>query len=831
MRDLKFALRMLARTPFITAVAIMSLALGIGANAAIYSMFDQMLVQSLPVDAPDRLVNFSAPGPKFGSTSCGNAGGCEDVFSYPMFIDLQESGSGFEGIAAHVGFGANLSAEGQTVAAEGMLVSGSYFPLLGVTPAMGRLLQPADDAVPGQNFVTVLGWNYWQNQLGGDPSVLNTSMVINGQNMTVVGIAPRGFDGTTLGSQPDVYVPISMRGQMNPGWEGFENRRSYWAYLFGRLAPGATVEQAGAELNTVYRGIIQEVEAPLQEGVSDQTMQRFRAREIEFAEGQRGQSSLHSEVKTPLLLLMVITGLVLLIACANVANLLLARGAKRAQEMAIRGSIGATRGQLLRQLLVESSLLALLGGIVSLGVAYGTLVSIARILPPEAAALLELTIRPSVILFTAAISLGTGLIFGLYPAVHSTRMDLSSVLKDSTGQPSGSRGAARFRTGLVTAQIAVSMMLLATAGLFIRSLANLSRVDLGLQTDNMITFSISPELNGYEPAGSLALFQQVEEGLAAIPGVTAVSAAMVPALGGSSWGTNVEVEGFESGPDIDSNSRYNAVGPGYFATLGTPLLAGREFAAGDDADQPGVAIVNEAFTRKFGLPGREAVGMRMSTGGDELDIEIIGVVQDAKYAEVKDEIPPLFFLPYRQDDNLGFLNFYVRTGVTPESIMRSAPQVVAGLDANLPVEELKTMEQQVRESLLLDRLIGTLSMAFAALATLLAGVGLYGVLSYTVAQRTREIGLRMALGAAAGRVRGMVLRQVGWMVGIGALVGGAAAVLLGRYAGSLLYELQTFDPLVLSVVAILLAAVSLMAGFLPAHRASKVDPMEALRYE
>jgi len=831
LRDLKLALRMLARTPFVTAVAVLSLALGIGANAAIYSVFDQMLVRPLPVQDPATLVNLSAPGPKPGSTQCNQSGPCDDVFSYRMYRDLERADNGLAGIAGHRAFGANLAADGQTVSAEGTLVSGSYFAVLGLSPTLGRLLQPADDEAVGQGFVTVLSWGYWQNQLGGDPAALNRTLVINGQSMTIVGVAPRGFEGTTLGSKPDVFVPLSMRAAVDPGFDNFDNRRAYWIYAFGRLRPDRSLQQATAELNTVYRAIINDIEAPLQEEMSDQTMLRFRAREVTVTPGTRGQSDLHGEVRTPLLMLLIITGVVLLIACANVANLLLARGAKRGQEMAIRGSLGASRLQLLRQLLSESLLLAVLGGLAGLGVAYGTLVFIASILPPEASSLLELRIRPSVVAFTAAVSLGTGLIFGLYPALHSTRADLVTMLKSTAGQPSGARAAARFRSALVTAQIALSMALLVTAGLFIRSLMNLSRVDLGIRTDNMVTFSISPMLNGYDSLGIRTLFQRVEEELAALPSVTAVSAALVPVLGGSSWGSGVRVEGFEWGPDVDNGSRFNGVSAGYFATMGIPLLAGREFAEADDADQPSVAIVNEAFTRKFNLGGREAVGKRMSFGGEELDVEIVGVVQDSKYSEVKDEIPPVFAIPYRQDGTVGSINFYVRSGVDSDAILRAIPGVIASLDANLPVEELKTMDDQVKESLVLDRLIGTLSAAFALLATLLAGVGLYGVLSYTVAQRTREIGLRMALGAAADKVRGMVLAQVGRMVLVGGAVGIAAALLLGRAASSLLYELEGLDPLVVLSVAALLAVVSFAAGYLPALRASRVDPMEALRYE
>ncbi|MEZ4416917.1 MAG: ABC transporter permease [Gemmatimonadota bacterium] len=835
MADLKLALRTLSKTPFVTLVAILSLALGIGANAAIYSMFDEMLIQPLPVQNPDELVNLANPGPKPGSQSCGQAGGCDEVFSYPMFRDLEAADAGFSGLAAHVNFGANLALSDRTTDGQGLLVSGSYFPVLGVTPALGRLLGPEDDRTIGGHPVAVLSFGFWRRQLGSDPGVLNRVITVNGQPLTVVGVASRAFTGTTLGNLPDVFVPLTMRSQMVRGWEGFENRRTYFLYLFGRLQPGLTAEQAEGRVNTVYSGLLADVEAPLQTGMSEETMTAFLAKRVTVKPGQRGQSSLHADVKVPLIMLLTITGLVLLIACANIANLLLARGAGRGQEMAIRGSLGGSRKQLLRPLIVESLTLAVLGGVASLLIARWTLVFIGSALPPQAAGMMSLTLRPQVVIFTAAISIGTGFLFGLYPALHSTRPDLVTMLKSVTGQASGSRSAARFRSSLVTAQVALSMALLVAAGLFIKSLTNVSRIDLGLVPDNIVQFTVSPVRNGYEAERSRVLFGRIEEELGALPGVTSVSAARVAVIGGSSWGTDVRVQGFESGPDIDSNSRYNQVGADYFSMLSVPLLAGREFTTADALGGANVAIVNEAFARKFGLDGADAVGkfMRPSFGppAEELNTEIVGVVKDAKYNDVKDDIPPVFFVPYRQDESIGALTFYARTAGDPEAVQRAIPDVIRRLDANLPVEDLKTLDRQIKENLVTDRLISTLASAFAALATLLAAVGLYGVLAFTVTQRTREIGLRMALGADAGQVRGMVLRQVGRMLVVGAVVGLVLAVLLGKAAASLLFGLSGSDPFVIGAVAAVMTAVAFTAGYLPAARASKVDPMVALRYE
>ena len=520
----------------------------------------------------------------------------------------------------------------------------------------------------------------------------------------------------------------------------------------------------------------------------------------------------------------------LLIACANIANLLLARAAGRASEMALRLSIGASRGQLVVQLLTESVLLAVFGGLAGLLVARWTLDLIASQLPTNAVETLTFELDPPVLIFAAVLTLGTGLLFGLFPALHSTRPDLLPTLKGQAGQPGGGRAAKRFRATLATVQIAMSMALLVSAGLFTRSLMNVSRVDLGLKIDDLVTFRVSPELNGYTHERAQVFFNRLEEELARLPGVTAVTCAAVPSLGNSNWGNDVSVEGFPTGPDVDNNSRYNEVGPGYFRAMGIPLMAGREFSTSDIVAAPKVAIVNEAFVKKFNL-GRDAVGKRMGESDGKLDTEIVGVVRNAKYSAVKGEIPPLYFSPYRQDDSVGRLSFYVRTASDSNRLVTAIPKVVAGLDANLPVENVRTMPEQVRDNVFLDRFISVMSASFAILATLLAAVGLYGVLAYTVAQRTREIGLRMALGAAPERVRAMILRQVAMMTVVGGAIGLTAAIAVGRLAESMLYQLKGWDPAVLVGAAVALSLVALGAGLIPASRASRIDPMRALRYE
>ena len=832
MQNLKLAARMLIRTPFVTAIAILSLALGIGANSAIFSLFDQMLLTPLPVPAPEQLVNLSSPGPKPGSQSCGNAGSCDEVFSYLMFRDLEREQSVLTGLAAHVSFGASLAIKSEPMAGSGLLVSGSYFPTLQVQPALGRLFVPADDEVLGANYIAVLAHTFWQNRFGADPGVVGQTMIINGGTYQIIGVAPAKFDGTTLGARPDVYVPISMRTAVSPGFTRFENRQVYWAYLFGRRKPGVSVDQASAALNAIYRPIITDIEAPLQAGMSDGTMQQFRTKTLGVVAGPQGQSSVDDEARTPLYLLFGVTGVVLLIACANIANLLLARGAGRAAEMGVRLALGANRRQLLSLLLTESVLLALLGGAASLVVAQWTLTFIGTLLPPDAVRTLQFELQPSVVVFAGVLSIGTGIFFGMFPALHSTRNDLISVIRAGAGQLTGGKAAARFRASLVTLQITLSMALLVSAGLFLKSLMNVSRVDVGYQLDNFVTFGVGPVRAGYDTLRAAVYFARVEEELAAIPGVTGVTSAQVALLAGNNWGTGVRVQGFEGGPDVDNGSRYNEVGGGYFTTLGVTLIDGRDIAASDIAKGSKVAVVNQTFAKKFGLD-RDAVGkfMGASSTRDSLDMQIVGLVPDVKYSDVKDTIPPVFYTPWRQDQSVGYLSYYVKTSLPPEQLLTTIPTVLKAIDPTIPVEDLKTMPQQIRENVFLDRMISILSAAFAILATLLAGVGLYGVLSYTVSQRTREIGVRMALGADAAKVRGLVLRQVAIMTLIGGAIGIAAALGLGQAARSLLFGLEGHDALVFSISILLLAVVALAAGFVPARRAASVNPMAALRYD
>jgi predicted permease len=826
-QDVRYALRMFRRAPGFTAVAVLTLALGIGANAAVFSTFYRFLLRPLPVSDPDQLVNLVAPGPKPGPKSCGIIGTCDSLFSYPMFRDLERVQTVFTGLAAHRDFDVNLGAHDQTVQGTGMLVSGSYFAVLGLRPALGRLLGPDDDRNVGASEVVVLSHAFWQAHLGGRAEAIGETVFVNGQALSVVGVTPQGFDGATAGLKPQVFVPITMRWRMQPWPESPpENRRGYWVYLFARLKPGTALEQARTAIDPGYRAIINDVEAPLQRGLSDQAMRQFRAKGIRLEPGSRGQSEVFARVQVPFTLLIGVTALVLLIACVNVANLLLARAAARSRELATRLSLGATRRRLIAQLLTESSMLAFVAAIASLLVARWTMSLVRSQRPGD----LTSDLDTAALIVTAALAVGTSIAVGLFPALLTARPDVLATLKAQSGQPAGGRRAARIRTSLATAQVALSMVLIVLAGLFTKSLANVIHVETGVNTDGMVTFAISPQRNGYDPSRAAALFERLGEEIAALPGVTAVGSSTTPLFSGNERVTTAFVEGFEIGPDTDHSTRYDEIGAGYFRTLGIPLVSGREFTHDDSEGATKVAIVNERFARKFGL-GDDAVGKRMSRATRNLDLQIVGLVRDTKHSSLTDAAAPMYFVPHRQGSRRpGFMTFFVRTA-NAQGIMPSIRHVVLRHDRNLPIEALQTMDEQLREAMAPQRLMGVMTGAFAVLATLVAAIGLYGVVACTVAQRTAEIGLRMALGATRARVRWMVLRQVGLIAMIGGAVGLASAILVGRAAQALLFRLQFHDAGVIALSIVVLTLVALAAGLVPANRAARVDPMRALKYE
>jgi predicted permease len=828
--DVRYSLRGLARRPLFTSVVVLTLALGIGVNVAMYSIFAQLLLRPLPVSEPERLVNFSSPNAGTDNSSCNNAGDCRSVFSYPMFRDLARVDGPFTGIAAHRYLEANLAYDGQSIAGYAMLVSGSYFPILGITPALGRLLGPGDDAVDGEAAAAILSFDYWQNALGGDPQAIGKTLVVNGKPLTIVGVAPERFHGTTVGGHADVYVPITFRWRINANLEPTDSREKRWAYLFARLRPGVSIEQAEAETDTAYRAILNDVEAPLLKDAGARDLAALRAQTLKLEPGARGQSGIRGVARTPLTLLLAATSFVLLIACVNVANLMLVRIAGRSAEIAVRTSLGASALRIAWQMAVEVLVLTALAATASVPLTVAALRGIGTLLPEFAVELFDVPLDPAMLGITAALALVSAGLFGIGPALKLARMMPAQTLRAGGTHSTAGKAATRLRSALTSAQIGLSMTLLVLAGWFAQSLVNATRVDLGIRTDSLVTFEIAPERNGYSLPRAAALFDRLARELEALPGIVSVASATVPLLQGSTWSSNVAIEGVKVGRGIDANVFTNYVSPKFFSTVETPLLAGRNFTEADAADRPKVAIVNERFLAKFGLD-RSVVGKRMSFGqGGPLDIEIVGVAQDAKYSDVKLPTPPQVFAP-RSLGAVNSLNFYIRSGSGPLAVRAGVEQVLARLDPNLPLVQYRTMRDIVRENLFVDRLMSALAVALAILATLLASLGLYGAVAYGVAQRTRELGLRLALGAPPGRLRAMVLRQVASMAVTGGALGLAAAALFGHAARSLLFDLSPSDPRVLSIAVVTLGAVVAAAGYLPARRAARVDPVIALRSE
>lgn len=827
-QDLRYAFRRMRRSPVFSIVAIASLAIGIGANTVVFSLFNEVLLRPLSVPDPSALVNLSVPGPHYGSVSCNQAGSCDSVLSYPMFRDLERQQTVLTGLAGYWLFGANLAYDGQTLSGRGAMVSSSYFSVLQLAPTLGRLIGPDDDRAPDGAAVVVLSYAYWVDRFGAAPDVVGKTMAVNGHSMTIVGVGPRNFSGTTVGAPAQVFAPITMRSRLEPGFNDFNVRQSYWVYAFGRLKPGVSIEQARAALDGQHHAILTSVELPLMTKASDDDRVQFLARKLLVDPGAEGQSILHRLAKPIVTMLFVVTGIVLVIACANLANLLLARSAARATELAVRASIGASRRRLVGQLLVEACALSLLGAAAGLILGEWLLAAVRQALAPVGIPNLDVHLDWRVLAFSMGVALLTGVIFGVFPALHSTRVNLASALKHQAAQSSGARSAARFRAAMILAQMTLSTILLVSAGLFARSLANVSRIDIGIKVDHLVTFTIWPRLNGYTFASSRDLFQRVEERLAVTPGVERASASNIAIVAGNNRGGDVRVETPSHPEGVTQHSAYAAVGPGFFETVGIPLVAGRGFTAADRVGAPNVVVVNEAFAKQAGL-GPEIVGKRICNCDGPLDAEIVGLVRDAKYSGIKDTVPAVYYTPYRQSGSLATATFYVRTPLDPASFLKTIPAVMATLDPNLPIEDLRTMEDQVRVNELGDRALVTLSLSFALIATLLAAIGLYGVLAYSVAQRTRELGLRIALGAAPGQVRRLVLRSVVWLTSIGGLLGAGAAFALGRTIESLLYEMKSRDPWVFVSAVAVLVCVALLAGFVPAWRASRIAPMAALK--
>jgi predicted permease len=833
MQDLRYATRALVRRPLVTSVAVLSLALGIGVNTAIFSLFDRLILRRLPVPSPDEIVLVTSPGPKPGSRSTDDfTGGVDSIFSYPLFRDLERLEDDGLQIAAHASFGASVAYDGSSSGAGGLLVSGHYFPALGVSPAIGRLLGPQDDRAPGGHPVVVLSHDFWRTRFGADPGIVNRTLIVNGGAMTIVGVAPSGFTGITALQRPQIFVPLAMAEQVfrDPAWNGLSARNNHWLYLFARSEPGISRQRAEELVNVSFAGLIRDVEYPaLQTGMGDTDREAFQKRRLYLQDGARGANGNRRAIQSVFALLFAVTGFVLAIACANVANILLAQAAARATEMSVRLSLGASTYRIVRLLLTEATLLGALGGAGALAVGNLTIRGMLAILPSDGP-VLQPVLDTRLFAFTLTVGLLTSVAFGLFPAMHAVRAALASGAHPA--RVSGSRTAARFRASMAVTQLALATGLLAVAGLLVVSLVNTARVDLGITREGLITFGLSPSLNGYTPEQTAQFFDRLDAELRAVPGVTSVTATTIAILSQSNWGNSVTVEGFDAGPGVNTNASAARVGINYFRTLGIPLLAGREFTDADTKGSPHVAVVNEAFARKFNLVD-QVVGKRMALGAGlntPLDIEIVGLVRDAKYDQVRDPAPPQFVMPYRQADT-GAVTFYVRAGPETPAVLRAIPAVVGRLDANLPISNLRTMDDQIWYDTSGDRALTITSSALAALAVVLAAIGLYAVLAYGIAQRLREIGIRIALGATPRNIRGLVLGQVSRIGIVGVLIGAALALGLGRLSQTLLFGVESTAPAIIGGAVVLALAVAFAAAAVPARRATLVQPVEVLRAE
>ena len=827
--DLRLAIRSLRRSPLFATVAVLSLALGIGANTAIFTLIDQILLRKLPVKAPDQLVMLFQRGSHNGS----NMG--SRMHSYPIYQDYQQKAEPLAEVLCRRLVPASVSVGNQTERVQAEMVSGNYFSMLGVSPALGRVFSSKeDDQVFMGHPVVVLGYDYWSTRFARDPSVIGKKILVNNYPMEIVGVSAKGFAGLDPAESPEIRVPILMKDAMAPdwGWLHMDDRRARWVQVFARLKPGYTVDSAKAPMQGLFTQTrTYEMTLPAAKNWSQYSRDQFMKGQLIVESAAMGYSNLRNDFSTPLVVLMCMVGLVLLIACANVANLLIARAFMRQREIAVRLSLGASRTRLVRQLLVESLTLSFIGGFVGLCLAFVLTRGLLALVPNGTQPLL-ISPRPDgrILAFSVALTFLTGIVFGLVPALRASRPDPWTTLKDTVGSIAGTGGSLFLRKGLVTAQVALSFLLLFGAGLFVKSLQNLKTTDTGIAMDNLLTFQLAPALSGYSEQRAVQFNRDLLERLRSAAGVKSAAFAVVPVLSGDEWDSSTAVEGHRFADGEDQQAFMNAFSPGYFEAMHIPILEGRDFRQSDVVEQTTVAIVNKAFADHF-FPGKSAIGKRLGRGGGnnaKLTIEIVGVVANSLYEGPREGVHRQVFTPNWGKNSVVF---YVRSNVASASTFNAIRNEVKQLDATMPIYSMKTLEGQLDETLLTDRLIALLSAGFGMLATLLASIGLYGVMAFVVARRRKELGIRLALGAQPGLVIWMVMREVLALLAIGLAVGIPAAMALGRYVSTVLYGIKPSDPYMATSTILLLTLVSAAAGLIPARRASRIDPILALRYE
>lgn len=825
LQDLQYAWRMLRKSPGFTSVAILTLAFGIGANTAIFSLVNALMLKMLPVSNPGELVVIGDPQ-AVHSRSSGDPR--VDLFSHPLYRELNSGNSVFTGmLASGEAHRLRITATdtGNQIAgnATGVLVSGNYFSVLGVNALYGRVITPEDDSAAGAHPVAVVSYNFWRDNLGQNTNAVGKAVRINNSPFTIVGVTPPGFFGDTIGDDQALWIPVTMQEQVVTGRKWLEDYESSWMHLIGRLKPGVSIEQARANLNLLLQ---QQLNGPLAAKLTKDDIENLKAAKIQVVAGGSGFSELRGDFRQPLILLMIIVGLVLVIACVNVANLLLARATSRQKEIAVRMAIGAAPGRMVRQLLTESVFLAFAGGALGLLVAqWGTkaLLKLSRTSELEAA----LDVR--VFLFTAAVCLLTGILFGLIPALRARDVSVSLTLK--SGPQGGGQAPAKVNWGklLVTGQVALSLLVLFAAGLLVRSLQNIRNVDLGYNREHILLVSTDPLSAGYDKDRIVQYGDGMSEKFKAVPGVRAATYSKNGLFSGSESSTNLKIEGYTARDNADPEAAYDQVGANYFNSIGIPLLIGRDIGAQDTAASLHVAVINETMSRKY-FGNSNPIGKKLTF--DKNTLEVVGVARDARDHELKGEVVPRFYIPASQlIAPTPVLNFEIKTVGSPAAVAESVRKLLKDYDSNVPVNSVRTLNEMTERTISQEILIGKLSSFFAGLALLLAAIGLYGILSYSVAGRTREIGVRMALGARRSSVLQMVLAEAGKLVLIGVLIGIPASFLSSQLFSSMLFGLSKYDPVAMATVIVILVAIALLASFIPARRATKVDPMVALRYE
>ena len=834
LRDVRYACRALRKSPGFTAVAVLTLALGIGANTSIFSLVNAVMLRALPVEHPEQLVLLTDPE-EAGVAVDTTQGGVRSLLAYPEFEELRAHSTVFSGMFAAqsapspVDVWRGASGTADQMKARTQLVSGEFFPVLGIQPIRGRTFTPAEDKAPGASPVAVVSYDFWQRQFGGRPDVVGSTLRVGQAVLQIVGVAPPGFHGISVGSNADMWIPITMQQQVLPGRNYLLPRDTLWLQVMGRLAPGISLHAAQAGINVTFQQGLRVWASVLP---TERERRHALDQQIQLRPGARGASTLRGAFADPLVMLMSMVAVVLLIACANIANLMLARATGRRREIGVRLALGATRSRVIRQLLTESLLVAAAGGI--LGVffaAFGTRLLLALVSTGIVNLELDVPRDVRVLFFTAVTSLLTGILFGLAPAIRATRLDINRTLAANSRGTIGGRG--RVRTGkiLAIAQIALSLVLVLGAAWFVDSLHNLVTQNLGYKRDRLLAVRVDPLAAGYKGGSVTAMYERVRETLRRIPGVEDVTLSDTGLLTGSDSGDHLSIEGSPIRDPEKLASRWTEVGPGYFSTLGIPILRGREINADDAARGGPVCVINDAFARHF-FPNADPIGRHIT---DEYPttretFEIVGVVADSREHRPNETKEPRFYSNITHPiGSLGAVTFLLRSAVDPAALVPAVTRSIQQLDRNVPVLSLRTINQELDRRLITQRLLADLAAFFGAVALFMASIGLYGVMSYSMTQRASEIGIRMALGASAIEVAGMVLREALSMVAIGAAIGLPCALALGRLVGSRLYGLTPWDPAAMAVATLVTLCAAVLAGYVPARRASRIDPMTSLR--